>query len=659
MFCTRCGQDLEVPADGGAAVCTRCGAEVRVPAGAKPKAVASIGIGSEVGGCRIEAEVGRGGMGVVYRATQMSLGRTVAVKVLAPHLTASRELQARFDREAIALARLRHPSIVAVYERGSVGDQRYLVMEHVDGTSLRTRLAAGRMPSAEAVPILRGVLDALEHAHGNGVVHRDLKPDNVMIDHAGAVRVVDFGIAQLAGQGVGALTTSGGVGTLAYMSPEQQEAPGTVDHRTDVYAAGVLLYEMLSGKRPAGSFPRLTSFLPGIDPRFDDLVVTAMHPDREQRYPTAAAMRAALEKPIVAGRAVRLPVEETPVGSLRARWGRWPLAVAAASGMVLLAIAATSIAHRGASDVAAAGRDRAPSSVGEPPEPSATPVAMAAVPAPSTPPAASVEKPEDRAARLVADARRLAAAGDLSAARDLVAQAMKELPSYAPALEERASIESRLHEEQVRRDALAQEERNKAEAKKLEEDKRRKAEAERKEQERLQELARMEEEAKLRQEEEKRKGEQDRAHAEAQAAEAKLEAYADWIAKARSTAAVAISIGAADLLAKAYAHLSEEKYQQVVNAPDVGLLVFAKNKYPSGWSVFKLIGEGSQPAPAGIVKERDKGWRQYVILWIDPRQPSELRPCIYYKAENTGESKVDKDDVPDLLRDLGLLPKAR
>jgi predicted Ser/Thr protein kinase len=250
----------------------------------------------------IEGELGRGGMGVVYRARHAQLDRLVAVKVLPPEAARDPAFAERFVREARALARLNHPHIVAVYDFGQAAGQSYFVMEFVEGSNLRQRLRAGPVPPAEAVRLALQVCDALEFAHEEGVVHRDIKPENVLLDRKGRVKIADFGLAKLLNRERVDYTLTGPwqvMGTLHYMAPEQMENQLTLDHRADIYSLGVMLYELLTGKLPLGRFAP-PSATPGVDPRLDAVVLRALEQDPDRRYRQVGEMRAALES--LAGR---------------------------------------------------------------------------------------------------------------------------------------------------------------------------------------------------------------------------------------------------------------------------------------------------------------------------------------------------------------------
>ena len=216
-----------------------------------------------VGNYRIEAKLAEGGMGAVYRATHQLLGRPAAVKVLLPELSTNREIVNRFFNEARAATSVRHPGIVEVYDFGYLpSGTAFLVMELLDGEPLSRCLArAGRLDESLALLYLRGMASALAAAHAKGIVHRDLKPDNVFLvpdpDMPGGVRVklLDFGIAKVAeaarGRTAATKTRTGSLmGTPTYMSPEQCRGAGEVDHRTDLYGLGCIVYEMVTGQPP-------------------------------------------------------------------------------------------------------------------------------------------------------------------------------------------------------------------------------------------------------------------------------------------------------------------------------------------------------------------------------------------------------------------------
>lgn len=260
----------------------------------------------------IEREVGRGGMGVVYRARDERLKRPVAVKVLPPELAFRSDIRARFMREAETAARLSHPNIVPIHAVGDADDLVYFVMGFVDGESLAVRLKRrGRLSVDEARRIMREAADALSAAHQQGVIHRDVKPDNVLLEGTrGRVMVTDFGIAKALEAEGGTLTEAGvAIGTPAFMSPEQAAGERAIDGRSDLYSLGVVAYQMLTGELPftaptvPGLLMKQISEIPTpLDRKRPetpkDLALTVMRcleKDPEDRWPTADALRRALE----------------------------------------------------------------------------------------------------------------------------------------------------------------------------------------------------------------------------------------------------------------------------------------------------------------------------------------------------------------------------
>jgi eukaryotic-like serine/threonine-protein kinase len=286
---------------------------------------------------RIEARLAGGGMGTVYTATDTRLDRTVAVKVMQPGYAADPAFVSRFISEARAAARLSHPNVVAVFDQGSEPAARrgspvvFLVMEYVPGVTLRRLLAdRGRLPAGDALAVLEPVLGALGAAHAAGLVHRDVKPENVLLAADGRVKVADFGLARA----VAATAATGSVtmliGTVAYLAPEQVTT-GAADARTDVYAAGILLYELLTGSPPfdgahamAVAFrhvhedvPRPSATVRGLPGSVDDLVRQATARDPAHRFADAAAFLSAVRKtaaqlPNAAKPAPPRPVPITP-----------------------------------------------------------------------------------------------------------------------------------------------------------------------------------------------------------------------------------------------------------------------------------------------------------------------------------------------------------
>lgn len=266
--------------------------------------------------------IGRGGMATVYRATDTRLEREVAVKIMHPHLAENPGFRSRFDREAKAAAQLHHPNLVSVYDTGIDGDDAYLVMELIDGGTLRELLKErGRMPAYAMVAVLFPVLAALEAAHGRGLIHRDIKPDNILIDQDGAVKLTDFGLVRSV-EGDSHPVTSAVMGTAAYVAPEQLDGR-EVDFRTDLYGLGIVAFEMLTATVPfTGSsqaqviHQRLTQDVPApssvqadIPLALDEFVLrlAARHPN--DRFPSAAAATKALQQIV---RQLRLPAFTVP-----------------------------------------------------------------------------------------------------------------------------------------------------------------------------------------------------------------------------------------------------------------------------------------------------------------------------------------------------------
>ncbi|HRZ57167.1 MAG TPA: protein kinase [Candidatus Paceibacterota bacterium] len=244
--------------------------------------------------------LGQGGMGAVYKARQPKLDRLVALKVLLRRRddgTADPAFGERFAREARALARLNHPAIVAVYEYGEAGGYPFLLMEYVDGLTLRQRLRRGKLPAEQALAIVPKICEALQFAHQRGIVHRDVKPENILLDKDGQVKMADFGIAKILASDAQDLSLTGGrdvVGTPHYMAPEQVEHPRQVDHRADIYSLGVLFYEMLTGELPLGKFAPPSKIV-RVDVRLDEIVLHALEKEPERRYQHASEVKTDVE----------------------------------------------------------------------------------------------------------------------------------------------------------------------------------------------------------------------------------------------------------------------------------------------------------------------------------------------------------------------------
>jgi predicted Ser/Thr protein kinase len=240
--------------------------------------------------------LGQGGMGVVYKAVQKNLGRTVALKVLSPHLSADPEFVERFTREARALASLSHPNIVGIYDSGIHDHVPYLVMEYVDGTPLRKMLASKKLSAPQVLELIPQICDALHYAHASGVVHRDIKPENILVDRQGRVKIADFGLAKLASLDETRITKTGYVmGSPHYMAPEQFVHSGRVDHRADIYSLGVVFYEMLTGEVPMGRFKAPSEKAP-VDQRLDPVVLKSLEREPDDRWQSVDEVKARVTK---------------------------------------------------------------------------------------------------------------------------------------------------------------------------------------------------------------------------------------------------------------------------------------------------------------------------------------------------------------------------
>lgn len=292
--CPSC--DTPMPAHGALAdLCPECllqharGAAPR--AAAADRALPSVDeLQARIPQLQILHAIGRGGMGAVYKALQRDLDRFVAVKVLRPDLAGEPVLADRFVREARNLARLDHPHIVKIHDFGRSDDLVWLVMEHVDGSTVRELIDARLLSTDDALEVFPGICEALQFAHEHGVVHRDVKPGNILIDRDGRAKVADFGLSKmLRGDDEPHLTRSEqAMGTPNYMAPEQLRRTRDVDHRADIFSLGVLLFEMLTGDVPVGRFDPPSERC-DIDPRLDAIVMRALDRDPAARYPDARA----------------------------------------------------------------------------------------------------------------------------------------------------------------------------------------------------------------------------------------------------------------------------------------------------------------------------------------------------------------------------------
>ncbi len=300
----------------------------------------------------VREQIGAGGMGVVYRAHDDQLDRDVALKVLPPGALSDEKARLRFRREALALARLNHPNVGAVYEFGSAGGVDFLVMELVSGVTLDAKLTGGPLPEKEVLRLGAQLADGLDAAHAQGVIHRDLKPGNLRLTSDGRLKILDFGLAQWeepedASAVTATLTRNDGEmsGTLPYMAPEQLRGY-KADARTDIYACGAVLYEMATGKRPfpGVSGPQLVGAIleqppsrptdgnRNISPALESMVLKALDKDPERRYQSARELKIDLE---------RLNSGIAPIAARRRP--RWRLIGSVVAALVIALIAAFSV----------------------------------------------------------------------------------------------------------------------------------------------------------------------------------------------------------------------------------------------------------------------------------------------------------------------------
>ena len=315
-ICPHCGQSLPEHAPGG--LCPACliglnlrtetvftdGDEAAAQPPLPPEQIAPHFPQLEIIQC-----LGRGGMGVVYKARQKTLNRFAALKLLAPERVRDPKFAERFVREAQALAALNHPNIVTIYDFGQAGGFYFLLMEFVDGVNLRHLLRERKFKPEEALAIIPSLCDALQYAHDRGIVHRDIKPENLLLDKSGRVKVADFGIAKMLGTApeAGAAPagpadfTQGGVGTPSYSAPEQKTDPQHVDNRADIYSLGVVFYEMLTGELPGGRLVAPSRKVQ-IDVRLDEVVLRALEQRPELRFQQASEVKTCVETITGSGR---------------------------------------------------------------------------------------------------------------------------------------------------------------------------------------------------------------------------------------------------------------------------------------------------------------------------------------------------------------------
>jgi serine/threonine protein kinase/formylglycine-generating enzyme required for sulfatase activity/dienelactone hydrolase len=291
-FCSKCGSAVHAAMEGEVSFTKTL---------TTPRPAATSG-SLLAGKYRVQDEIGHGGMGIVYRAEDIKLGRAVALKFLPPELTQDKNARERFVQEARAAAALAHPNICTVYEVDDSGEHPFIAMEYVEGETLREKTRRGPLPLGEMLALASQAAEGLEAAHRKGIIHRDIKSANIMVTDKGQAKIMDFGLAKL--RGGSSLTKEGAtIGTVAYMSPEQARGE-KVDHRTDIWSLGVVLYEMLSGELPFRG-ERDVSLLysivheepqslrekkPPVSPDLQRVIGRALEKDPGSRYQTAAEM---------------------------------------------------------------------------------------------------------------------------------------------------------------------------------------------------------------------------------------------------------------------------------------------------------------------------------------------------------------------------------
>jgi serine/threonine protein kinase len=291
--CGHCGVRFEVLREKTPAPPQAAMPPPRAPPPAPPKQDVTL---PKLDGFLVHERIGVGGMGEVFRCTRMSDQIPVAVKILTAQMAAVPDYVRRFGREAAAMAQLDHPGIVRLLGRGKAGQHVFIAMDLIQGESLRTWAHKNRPTSRQLAKLLAQVAHALAYAHARAVVHRDLKPDNVLVTPELRTKVLDFGLAGLHSDGAECLTQSHvAMGTANYMAPEQRKDAKRADHRADIYSFGVMMYELLTGDLPVGRFPPPSKVLAGLDPRWDSLVERCVDLNPAGRPHSALELAHALE----------------------------------------------------------------------------------------------------------------------------------------------------------------------------------------------------------------------------------------------------------------------------------------------------------------------------------------------------------------------------
>src|SRR5487761_1862356 len=341
--CSRCGAELAADAPHG--LCSMCRSKPP-PEGRSPGNLAETSpLGSRFAAPKPEELakqfpqleiielLGQGGMGAVYKARQPTLDRLVAVKILPTEIAGDPAFAERFTREARALARLNHPNIVGIYDFGEADGLYYFIMEYVDGATLRDLISTRQLAPRQALALVPQICEALQFAHDEGIVHRDVKPENIIIDKRGRVKVADFGLAKLLGLSADklALTRVEQVmGTPLYMAPEQLQGSHAVDHRADIYSLGVVFYEMLTGELPLGRFAP-PSHKVQVDVRLDEVVLRALEREPDLRYQHASEVKTDVEsivaRPAHVASATAVVAPPTNVCPPQLRWPAFVLLI--------------------------------------------------------------------------------------------------------------------------------------------------------------------------------------------------------------------------------------------------------------------------------------------------------------------------------------------
>ena len=291
-------------------------------------AAADSRIGTELAGYRLEALLGRGGMGVVYRAHDLALDRDVALKLLAPHLADDVSFRERFLTESRVAASLEHPNVVPIHDAGEIDGQLYIAMRLVEGSDLKAVLRDGPLEPARAVRVLEQIAGALDAAHARGLVHRDVKPSNVLLDEREHVYLADFGLSRYLGDAALPLGPAKSLGTADYVAPEQIRGE-EVDGRADVYALGCMLYECLAGAPPfrrdsdAATLYAQLEEEPPVLPGLEEVLPKALAKEPADRYGTCGEL---------------IDEARQALGIAEPKGSRWPLAVAVV-GVALIAAA--------------------------------------------------------------------------------------------------------------------------------------------------------------------------------------------------------------------------------------------------------------------------------------------------------------------------------